>query len=56
MITEPESEEAATESEPSALALFGSLKSDVPFPGTQEEKAAIREDVAQQAAEEGPKQ
>lgn len=40
--------------EPSALALFGSLKPEVPFPGIQEEKAAVRKIVAQQAAHEGP--
>ena len=39
--------------EPSALALFGSLRTDVPFPGIQEEKAAIREIMAEQAAQEG---
>ena len=39
--------------EPSALALFGSLKSAVPFPGIKQEKAAMCELMARQAAEEG---
>ena len=32
--------------EPSALALFGSLKSHRKFPGLKEEKAALRQAVA----------
>ena len=39
--------------EPSALALFGSLKSKVPFPGLKEEKDAAREIMASEAAHEG---
>lgn len=44
--------------EPSALALYGSLKSRKKFPGIKEEKAAMRRHVAKQAAHEDrePKQ
>ena len=38
--------------EPSALALFGSLKSKKKFPGIKEEKAAVRKYVSAQAAHE----
>jgi AbrB family looped-hinge helix DNA binding protein len=38
--------------EPSALPLFGSLKTQKKFPGIQEEKAAVRKHVARQAAHE----
>ncbi|MFT5190241.1 MAG: antitoxin PrlF [Verrucomicrobiales bacterium] len=39
--------------EPSALTLFGSLKSKVPFPGIKEEKDAVCEIMASEAAQEG---
>jgi len=39
--------------EPSALELFGSLKSGKPFPGIEAEKAAMRKGIAEQAALEG---
>jgi AbrB family looped-hinge helix DNA binding protein len=38
--------------EPSALDLFGSLKTTKRFPGIQEEKAAVRKSVAARAARE----
>ena len=38
--------------EPSALALYGSLKSRKKFPGIKAEKAALRKHVAAQAARE----
>jgi antitoxin PrlF len=38
--------------EPSALDLYGSLKSKKKFPGIREEKAAMRRHVAKQAAHE----
>ena len=42
--------------EPSALGLFGSLKSRKKFPGIREEKAAVRKHIAKDAAheDEGP--
>lgn len=39
--------------ESSALKLFGSMKSNVAFPGIQEEKAAVRKIIANEAAREG---
>lgn len=39
--------------EPSPLDLFGSLKSEVPFPGYTEEREAAQAAVAKQAVEEG---
>lgn len=39
--------------EPSPLDLFGSLKSQVPYPGLTEERDIVRKAVAKQAAEEG---
>jgi antitoxin PrlF len=39
--------------EPSALGLFGSLKSRKKYPGGREEKAALRRHVGKQAAREG---
>ena len=41
--------------EPSALELFGSLKSKKTFPGIKEEKAELRKRMAKQAATEGTK-
>lgn len=38
--------------EPSALALYGSLKPKKKFPGVKEEKAAIRRHIAERAAGE----
>lgn len=38
--------------EPSALALFASLKSKKKFPGIKEEKAAVRKLIAAQAGRE----
>ena len=38
--------------EPSALDLFGSLKTTKRFPGIKEEKAAVRKSVATHAARE----
>lgn len=38
---------------PSALSLFGSLRSSVPFPGIREEKEAARAAMAREAAMEG---
>jgi AbrB family looped-hinge helix DNA binding protein len=43
---------AVVRPEPSALALFGSLKSRKKFPGIREEKAAMRRAVASSAARE----
>jgi bifunctional DNA-binding transcriptional regulator/antitoxin component of YhaV-PrlF toxin-antitoxin module len=42
--------------EPSALDLFGSLKSKKPFPGIEKEKAELRKRMANQAATEDVKQ
>jgi len=39
--------------QPSALDLYGSLKPKAAFPGTREEKDAVRRAIAQQAAKEG---
>ena len=44
---------ATVRPEPSALALFGSLKSRKKFPGIKAEKAAVRRHVAGQAVHEG---
>lgn len=44
---------ATVRPEPSPLDLFASLKSDVPFSGLEEERAAVRAAVADQAAKEG---
>ncbi len=41
--------------QPSALALFGSLKPKKPFPGVQEEKRAVQKLIAKLAAREGLK-
>lgn len=43
---------ATVRPEPSALALFASLKSRKKFPGTKEEKAAVRKHLAAQAGRE----
>lgn len=43
---------ATVRPEPSALALFGSLKTRRKFPGIQAEKAAIRKHVGRHAAQE----
>ena len=39
--------------EPSALTLFGSLKTRKKFPGIKAEEAAVRRHIAAQAAHEG---
>jgi bifunctional DNA-binding transcriptional regulator/antitoxin component of YhaV-PrlF toxin-antitoxin module len=44
---------ATVRPEPSALALFGSLKIRKKFPGLKAEKAAVRKHVATHAAHEG---
>lgn len=41
--------------QPSALHLFASLKSRKPFPGTKQEKEAVRRLAGEQAAMEGLK-
>lgn len=38
---------------PSALELFGSLRSDIPFPGIHAEKEIIRKGTGEQVASEG---